>query len=1109
MHRVLVRAALPVVCGLAVVLPLLPSPARGDDPAKPYSPFVAGASKEGEQAIKRFRLPPGLKAELFAAEPLVANIVAFNFDEKGRCFVAETFRLHKGVTDDRSHMDWLDDDMASRTVADRVAMYRKYAKDKFHEYETEHDRVRLVEDTDGDGVADKASVFADGFHDAATGIGAGVLARKGNVYYTCIPDVWLLRDTKGTGTADFRQSLHTGYGVHVAFLGHDLHGLKFGPDGKLYFSSGDRGLNVKTLDGKTVSVPDCGSVLRCDPDGTNLEVVATGLRNPQCLAFDDHGNLFTGDNNSDSGDAARWVYIVEGGDSGWRTGYQYGSDLSDRGPFNAEKIWHLPPAEQPAYIVPPLAHIANGPSGLCYYPGTGLPDKYAGHFFLCDFRGSGGGSGVWSFAVKPKGAAFELVDKHEFVWGVLATDCQFGPDGFYVSDWTEGWGLTGKGRIYRIGDPEMRKGAAVQEVKKLLAEGFDQRPAAELGKLLEHSDQRVRQEAQFALAVKDEQDAAKLAVLKDVALTGKNPLARLHAIWALGQRRAVQPLAALLNDPDAEVRAQAAKVLGEGKEPSAFTKIVALLEDPDPRVRFFAAQSLGKYGKKEAVQPLLKLLRGNADQDAYLRHAAVHSLSRIDDRPALVAAAKDDSVSVRLGALLALRRLESPDVALFLNDSDARIVLEAARAINDVAIAYALPQLAALVGRSNPPDLLGYRVLNAHFRLGQAENAAALAAFAARPDASEKLRVEAVKMLGEWAKPARRDHVTGLTQSLLSRPQSQAADALQTSLGGIFSGPDGVRKEAASVAAKLGIKEVGPALLEMVSDKKLAPAIRVETLRALAALKDERVPQAMKLALGDDDPRLRTEGRRILARTQPDEAVNQAKAVLEKGPVAEQQGALSILAEMKGAAADDVLAAWMKKLLAGQVAPEIHLDLLEAAGKRPAENLKKLLAEYEGQRSKDDHLAKYRESLVGGDADAGRKVFYYKAEVTCLKCHKINGEGGEVGPDLAGIGTKQNREYILESIVDPNKQIAKGYETAVLTLTNGQVVTGIVKAETAKELQLMTPEGKLVTVPRDKIDDRQTGKSAMPEDVIKSLSKAELRDLVEFLAGLKEAPPPK
>ena len=172
-----------------------------------------------------------LKIELFAAEPLLANPVAFCFDEKGRCYVAETFRIQHGVTDNRGHMDWLDDDLASRTVEDRIALYRKYAKDRFHnDYEIEHERVRLIEDSKGEGVADRATVFADGFHHAADGIGAGVLARKGNVYYTCIPDLWLLRDTKGEGRADVKQSLATGFGVHVAFLGHDMHGLRFGPD---------------------------------------------------------------------------------------------------------------------------------------------------------------------------------------------------------------------------------------------------------------------------------------------------------------------------------------------------------------------------------------------------------------------------------------------------------------------------------------------------------------------------------------------------------------------------------------------------------------------------------------------------------------------------------------------------------------------------------------------------------------------------------------------------------------------------------------------------------------------------------------------------------------
>ena len=106
-------------------------------------------------------------------------------------------------------------------------------------------------------------------------------------------------------------------------------------------------------------------------------------------------------------------------------------------------------------------------------------------------------------------------------------------------------------------------------------------------------------------------------------------------------------------------------------------------------------------------------------------------------------------------------------------------------------------------------------------------------------------------------------------------------------------------------------------------------------------------------------------------------------------------------------------------------------------------------------------------------------------------------------PTSAGIGGKQKREYLLESIVDPNKQIAQGFETVVLTLTNGNVVSGILKGEDAKEVKLMTAEGQLLTVPKAKIDERARGKSAMPEDVVKHLSKRDLRDLVEFLANLK------
>lgn len=144
-------------------------------------------------------MPAGLKVELFAAEPLLANPVAFCIDEQGRFYVAKTFRLGAGVTDTRRHMDWLDDDLACRTVADRVAMYRKFLGKGFEEYKVEHERVRQIVDRDRDGKADSATVFADRFNDPAAGIGAGLLARKGEVWYGCIPWLWKLCDITGTG----------------------------------------------------------------------------------------------------------------------------------------------------------------------------------------------------------------------------------------------------------------------------------------------------------------------------------------------------------------------------------------------------------------------------------------------------------------------------------------------------------------------------------------------------------------------------------------------------------------------------------------------------------------------------------------------------------------------------------------------------------------------------------------------------------------------------------------------------------------------------------------------------------------------------------------------
>jgi quinoprotein glucose dehydrogenase len=1120
-----------------VLLVAIRAPAAEIIPSGPNTaPHVAPASDEGERAIKRFRVPKGFKVELFAAEPLLANPVCFSIDEKGRFYVAETFRLHDGVTDIRGHMNWLDDDLACKSVEDRVAMLKKFEGKNITNYARLSDRVRLLEDTDGDGRADKSTVFADGFNNLPDGIGAGLLARKGNVYYSDIPNLWLLRDITGRGVANVKKSLSYGYGVRVGFIGHDLHGLRFGPDGKLYFSIGDRGAHVRTKEGATIENHETGAVYRCDPDGSGLEIYASGLRNPQELVFDQYGNLWTGDNNSDAGDPARWVYVAEGGDSGWRIGFQFIEKPNARGPWLSERLCYPQWDGQASFIVPPIAIIANGPAGLAYNPGTGLPDRYREHFFLCDFRGASG-SGVHSFAVKPKGASFEMVDRSEFIWEVLVTDGDFGYDGcFYISDWVNGWEKTGKGRIYRVYDPESVKQPIVAETKRLFAEGFDQRSLPQLAGLLTHPDLRVRQEAQFALA-----DKAAVPTLAQIADGNESRLARLHAIWGLGQianRRAPASnpnaeaaLLPLLADADAEARAQAAKVLGDGRSTKAFAGLLKLLADPSPRPRFFAAIALGKLGRKEAVPALVEMLRANDNQDRYLRHAGVMGLLGCADVAALHNLAKDPSAGARMAAVVAMRRLRRPEIAAFLRDTDAAIVREAARAISDEPIAGALPQLAALAPRASQqarqqennaksmaatadkkspaelPDLVSpllRRIINANFRLGSAANAAALAALSANSDLPEAMRVEALSALGDWAKPSGRDRVTGLWRPLLSRDASLAAAALNPVLAELLRSPSTpVKLAAIKGAAKLGSKAASATAFDLVANPRESASVRVEALKSLAAFNDARLADAVKLAAADRDESLRREATRIEAQLRPSDAAAKLKDVLEKGTVGEKQAALATLGTLPGTAADEILSQWLDKLMAKQVTPALQLDVIDAAAKRNASTVKQKLEKFQSARDPKDDMRDYRECLAGGNVEEGKKVFFERQEVACLRCHKINGEGGEVGPDLTGIGARKDREYILESIVYPNKQVAAGFESLLVTLKNGTAYAGVFKSETDAYLEINSPEDGLLKLKKADIKTRERGLSSMPEELRQVLTKQDLRNLVEYLSGLK------
>src|SRR5262249_39230753 len=158
-------------------------------------------------------------------------------------------------------------------------------------------------------------------------------------------------------------------------------------------------------------------------------------------------------------------------------------------------------------------------------------------------------------------------------------------------------------------------------------------------------------------------------------------------------------------------------------------------------------------------------------------------------------------------------------------------------------------------------------------------------------------------------------------------------------------------------------------------------------------LKDERLEKATQLALEDEEPRLRAEGRRLLVSRDQAAGLAALEAALEKGETVERQAALLMLGDLKGPEADTQLGKWLDRRLAGTVAAELQLELLEAAGKRQAGDVMKKLAEFEKARPAQPTVKRYQEAQAGGDAEAGRRVFMHKAEVSCLRCHKVKGEG--------------------------------------------------------------------------------------------------------------------
>jgi putative membrane-bound dehydrogenase-like protein len=464
----------------------------------------------------------------------------------------------------------------------------------------------------------------------------GMIWHDGALYVMNMPNLTVFRDRDGDGKFEVRKELFVDLGVPAGspndFNDHIVSGLKIGIDGYLYISVGDKGVPKATgLDGRTAQVKG-GGVLRCRLDGTSLEVFTTGTRNHLEPNLDDRDNLFTYDNTDDG--LGWWTRVTHHIDGGY---YGYPFDYHTR----TERM------------LPRMAEYGGGsPCGGLYYGEDAWPEKYHGLFFWAEW----GQRVVRAIRFEPAGSTFKVAEKIDFVEhgpvdNFRPLDLALSHDGktMFIADWSMGgWGnKTEKlGRVYAV----TYKGKAPRTRPR----GHDSDPIASQIKQLGHPSFNERFRAQTALirAGREARIAATTA-LADAETAG---IVKRHLVWVLdgiagGTPEASYPLLGTLKSPSRDVRAQAARALGERAVPIATKALVERLKDGEPAVKLQAVIALGRIGASQAIPAILTLV---ADTDLFLAYAARRAVQRIGDWSITAGGLDSPDPKVRAGTLLAM-----------------------------------------------------------------------------------------------------------------------------------------------------------------------------------------------------------------------------------------------------------------------------------------------------------------------------------------------------------------------------------------------------------------------------------------------------------------------
>lgn len=1056
--------------------------------------FVAlsAAPQEPTDLTSRFAVPEGMRVTRFAESPQLYNPTAIDIDDRNRVWVAEgvNYRKGGGRNPGREHPDG--------------------------------ERIVILEDADGDGIAESSKVFVED-PDLLVPLGIAVIGDA--VYVSCSPSLIRYRDTDGDDRADQKTILLTGFGGRDH--DHGLHSVVAGPDGRLWFNAGNEGPHTVTdRDGftlRTGRVSDDGRtwvqgvVLRVDEDGGGLAPIAHNFRNPYEVAIDAFGDLWQSDNDDDGNACCRTLWVMPGGDHGY-TGddgrRNWRRDLrGDQDVWAAH--WHQ---DDPGVVPAGHRNGAGGPTGVCVYEEGLLPPRFRGAVLNADAgRGvvyvhhpKADGSG-FGFEVETLISARADGDGRPARW-FRPSDVAVGADGaIYVADWYDpnvgGHGAGDReayGRVLRIA-PEGRASGSIT-------------PADPLAAL--HAPSVHARHAAWRWA--RETDAADaLSRLTDAWSSESDAIRRARLTWLLaaveGGRALVEEAMESAKEP--RLRIAAARALAAaGSDVVALA--AAMAADPEPAVRREAALMLRDVAWEDDHDVLLALARAHVAGDRFGLEALGLAAEGAEEQlfAALLAERGETptswgpafaEVAWRLHPTSAVQAFLARALAAELTEAEQLAAVSALASVRDARAAEAVLTITEAAPservRAHAVAWLGRRVEGdwsddrLRARLGAMSRDGAEQAYSSgvlRRGALESFDIDVTGARRVWL--IAQDGGDGYSHDWATWGEVELVGddgaAPLADLGWVraTTGWGQVRKNQNCGGGPLRVRgrEFAHGIgTHAVSEIVFRLPDGVRRLRGYVGPDDGGTEQSgsassVSFEIWVERPEDRSAflaDRALVAdATQPVERRAEAAARL----VGDPEGALALVGMQRE----------------GQLPVPIRDAVAEPLRRHADLGVRVLAARAFAREGSAVLRFAPIEELAGreGDAARGREVFF-GAKSACAACHRYGDEGRDLGPELTRIREKLDARGLLANILDPSAAIAFGYETWWIEKTDGTSLFGFLLAD-GPTLVLKDAGGATHVVPATDVRKRTAQPvSLMPDTIALGLEEQELVDLVRFL----------